>query len=159
MSLFKVQDGFIHFSGHRHEGYLHTISSIFSIINKYFSGCRSEFCYRCNDRGQLEDLPHYVPDTPANLFLDTDGYLIDHYENRVQCIVKARLLLNLLKQLMPDYERIRVAIDIDGTYFHLDLMESSLEEEKEKEEPLGCSVHQELNGILYFFRFRKLVLF
>ena len=55
-----------------------------------------------------------------NLFLDNAGYLIDHNRTRVQCIIKAKLLLNLLKELIPDHQNIRVAIDLDGTYLILE---------------------------------------
>ena len=68
----------------------------------------------------------------------------------MQCIVKARILLNLLNQLIPDYEHIRVAIDMDGTYLCLELMESMLEGEDDREASVGCNVQQELNGILSF---------
>ena len=56
-----------------------------------------------------------------NLFLDNAGYLIDQSRTRVQCIIKAILLLNLLKELIPDHQNIRVAIDLDGTYLLLEV--------------------------------------
>ena len=78
-----------------------------------------------NDRGKMIFRPPYLPQIPEalgtiNLFLDDAGYLIDHRQNRVQCIVKARLLLNLLKELILEHQNIRVAIDLDGTYLLLE---------------------------------------
>ena len=93
-------------------------------------------------------LPRYVPNIPtANFFLDGDGYLIDYLESRVekrgvQCTVKAKLLLNLLKQLIHNHLNIRVAIDDNGAYL-------VLYEDTTAEVPLGVSFHGESGMILF----------
>ena len=118
----NVKEGIIVQCRNDHKGFkiciiytTNVIDLMLQTINKK-GNCLSEFCYLCNNKASKEELDRVsLPEFSS--FLDAESYLIDQNGERINCVIRARFLLNLLKLVVVDKSaEYKVAINDYGTY-------------------------------------------
>jgi len=83
--------------------------------------CLSKLCYHCNNRASEEEFDRVsIPEFSS--FLDAESYLIDQNGDRINCVIPARILLNILKLVVVDKSaEYKVAINDNGNYIRREM--------------------------------------
>jgi len=84
-------------------------------FNYHLAKCGTEICYRCITKKEIEERERLTIPGVLTKFFDAQSYLLDHRGVRIQCILKAVILSQLMKveEYISNY---RVANNDHGCY-------------------------------------------